>query len=322
MPRPARLNRPGWVYHVISRFIDRDWLLLDQQDRKTYLRFFASALRQSDWRCIAYALMSNHLHFAMVAGEMPMSSWTKSANGGFARWINDKRDRVGPVFASRPTDFEVLPGDVGEVIAYIHNNPVRARVVARASQSDWTSHRAYLGRGQVPDWLCVEEGLARSRFDSPREFDRWITGRDGREPDVDMNAIAQAVRRRGGLNVATPIGEQVAIVARPFARVRPDPGEVVHVVAQLTRTSVEELCSRRRLPRLVESRRVVVRVGKQLGLCGSDIAAVLGISEPAVSQMMRRPLDEGALHHVSVAVQLFRSAPEVKLVKTVPKSAA
>jgi hypothetical protein len=43
-----------------------------------------------------------------------------------------------------------------ELIRYVHNNPVRAGVVARASESGWSSHRAYLGLASCPSWLATE----------------------------------------------------------------------------------------------------------------------------------------------------------------------
>ena len=42
------------------------------------------------------------------------------------------------------------------LLRYVHNNPVRAGVVDRASDSNWSSHRAYLGLEESPKWLATE----------------------------------------------------------------------------------------------------------------------------------------------------------------------
>jgi hypothetical protein len=42
-----------------------------------------------------------------------------------------------------------------ELIRYVHNNPVRAGLAARASESSWSSHRAYLGLEACPSWLTT-----------------------------------------------------------------------------------------------------------------------------------------------------------------------
>ncbi|NVB81721.1 MAG: hypothetical protein HOV81_25225, partial [Kofleriaceae bacterium] len=57
--------------------MDREWFLTSDNERRYYLQLLARALRQTDWRCVAYCLMSNHLHFAMIAGEKNLESWAK-----------------------------------------------------------------------------------------------------------------------------------------------------------------------------------------------------------------------------------------------------
>src|SRR5687768_2651967 len=109
MPRTARYNVPGTTHHVISRFVDRHWFFTAHEERETYLRMLGRALSQTDWRCLAYALMSNHIHLALVAGEAPMSSWTKSVNSPFALYMNKRHGRLGPLFAGRGKDYGTVP---------------------------------------------------------------------------------------------------------------------------------------------------------------------------------------------------------------------
>ncbi len=318
MPRIARLNRPGAFYHVISCFIDDTWFLQDDEERSTYLRMFAHALRATDWVCFAYALMSNHLHFAMLAGELPMSSWTISVNGSFGQWMNARHGRRGHVFADRPTDFEISSARQGHAIAYIHNNPVRAGVVSRASESTWTSHRAYAGLTRPARWLDVANGLKRSGFDDGREFDDWVAAKSGELDRVQMNEIHRELRRRGGLELATPTDAGVPVIARPFAHVRPDPLAIVKAVVRSSGVSELALCSRRRVADAVAARRLLVHCAKRIGYCGSDIAALLGISEQAVSKLGLAPLDDvGSALRDRVLRQL---EAEVSLVEGVPSS--
>ena len=42
------------------------------------------------------------------------------------------------------------------LLRYVHNNPVRADLVDRASDSSWSSHQAYLGLSPCPSWLATE----------------------------------------------------------------------------------------------------------------------------------------------------------------------
>jgi len=82
-------------------------------------------------------------------------------NLGLAHDLNRRQARSGPVFLQRPTSV-IVAGEMqlAALLAYIHNNPVRAGVVSRPQDSDWTSHRAFTGAAPAPSWLAVELALA------------------------------------------------------------------------------------------------------------------------------------------------------------------
>ena len=46
--------------------------------------------------------MSSHEHLAAVMGEQPLDSFFRPLHTGFARWLNRREDRNGPVYADRP----------------------------------------------------------------------------------------------------------------------------------------------------------------------------------------------------------------------------
>ena len=60
MSRVARLTVPQSLHHVISRFVDREWFFASDVERARYLALLGRALSTTDWRCVAYCLMSNH----------------------------------------------------------------------------------------------------------------------------------------------------------------------------------------------------------------------------------------------------------------------
>ena len=291
--RVARVIRPGTPYHVISRFVDREWYFDGDEDRAAYLRFLQHALRNSDWIWFSYALMSNHIHHGLVAGSRPLGSLLKSAHSAFARWMNERHSRLGPLFAERAASWEIRPANVAKVIAYIHNNPVRAGVVTRASESTWTSHRAYLGACTAPACLNVAEGLARCGLEAV-DFDAFVAALGDQDTDPSLDGVRRAARRRGAIEVGTPVKEplEVPLVGRPFARVFVDPRSVLSCVAALLGLSANEIASRHRAPRFVRARRIVVHGGRCLGLPASDLASVLGLTRQAAARLAAQPLDE------------------------------
>jgi hypothetical protein len=303
----ARHNPRGVVFHLIWRFVDRSWFFTDDEDRSTYLRLLGRALAHSDWRCLAYALMSNHIHLCMVAGAKPMWSWTRRAHPPFVRWMNTRHGRLGSILADRAKDYAVLPANEAAVIAYIHNNPVRAGVVTTACESTWTSHRAYLGWVDPPKWLCVEEGLARCALDRVA-FDEWVQAHPGTSGEVELEKLRRAARKRGGIQLASParLDIGVTLVKRPFAHVRPDPRRVVTLAAETVGISLEAICSRRRSAVVVAGRRVAVHCGTFAGLTGSEMAAALGMSESGVSRISSRLLAASEQAVLRIAIDRLR----------------
>jgi hypothetical protein len=287
--RLIRRNIPSVVYHVIWRFVDQRWFLTNDEQRAVYLRLLGRALHKSDWRCFGFALMSNHIHLALLAGAMRLSAWSVRVSSPFALWINEQHRRIGPVFVRGPADHMIRPAKEAALLAYIHRNPVRAGVVANAVDSTWTSHRAYLGLTPRPDWLHVDEALFRIGMTSAT-FASWTDGELGESGIVDARETAKLARRRGGLRIATASTAELPIVARPFAHVRIDPRRLVQIAAEVSNVGWMLVCSRRRLAHALTVRRAFVHAGRTFGLSDTDLADTLGLSQQGVSKMATRTL--------------------------------
>lgn len=293
--RVARRNVPGVTYHLISRFVDRDWFFREEEERANYLRLLGIAMGNSDWRCLAYALMSSHIHLAVIAGREPLSHWILSVHSTFASWMNRRRGRNGPLFARGPKDRAAPPARVGSVIAYIHNNPVRAHVVPRANASAWTSHRAYADLAPAPPWLCVEEGRRLAGVTDPDAFDRWVDMTPGDSLEPPLGRIRAAAQLRGPIEVATPTMNTpvtTPLIVRPTGFVRIDPRLVVDISVAACGLRIEDVRSRRRHPQIVVARRVAVHAATAFGIAGVDVAAGLGLSQSAVSQIASAGIDD------------------------------
>jgi REP element-mobilizing transposase RayT len=283
--RQARQHVPGLVHHLIWRFVDHRWFFESSEERATYLRWLGRALIETDWRCIAYAIMSNHIHLAAVAGNEPLARWSRRVNTPFAKWLNDRNGRIGPVFANRANDWAVADTKIANVLAYIHNNPVRASVTKYARDSDWTSHRSYLS-GIGPRWLHIDEGLALARHDATT-FDAFVESHPADPERPTAKKLTQVLGRHGRINIATPFDRQFPLVIRPFGRVRPAPHRVVELVCAALGETPAEVASRRRTPRLRHARVAIVHCGLAVGLTGADLGAVLGLSQQAISWTAR-----------------------------------
>jgi hypothetical protein len=261
----------------------------------------------SDWRCIAYAIMSSHLHLAMVAGEAPPERWMRRVHPRFAQWLNERQGGLGHVWAERCEMWALEPGHEAALIAYLHNNPVRAGVVEHARDSTWTSHRAYVGLAPVPNWLHVDEGLARSEI-ARTEFDGALMS-DHRTVDRPVIAgIHRAARIHGALEIGTPIvGTKIEapVLARRFTHLRPTPARVLEVLVETLGLKPSGYLTRGR--DAAGLRAIAIQAARELGMTIASIAVALGISPQSGSRLALRELDEVQRAHVVVIAARLRN---------------
>ncbi len=322
MPRHRRVLAPGELVHVISRFVDRVHVLALPGAREEYARRLAHALAESDWRAVSYALMSSHVHLGLVVGSTPFEQLMVRAHAPFAQWVNRRRSGLGPILADRPKSLSLDPPYAGRLIAYHHNNPVRAGVVRSASDSTWTSHRAYLGEAPRPPWLDVRLGLALMRLPSTPDgrcaMGRYVDDRrdDRVIPEVwDPDEERKRLRREVGLavDVQHPRASSSRLEFNPRVtrhRWRGDVGELLAEVSKRLRVTAEALAGPSRVSHVTEARRVVVLAGLALGLRSSDLARALGRTGPGVRKLAQGAGDRSRSTAADIAAALRRSAPE------------
>ena len=67
MPRKARVEFAGAVYHLLDRGDRREAVFRDDRDRETFLRTLSQACERTGWRVHAWVLMTNHYQVLMEA---------------------------------------------------------------------------------------------------------------------------------------------------------------------------------------------------------------------------------------------------------------
>jgi REP element-mobilizing transposase RayT len=298
--RYARLHLPGLVHHVIARFVNREFRLARDEARAEYLHRLGRHLGDCDWRLLGYALMSSHVHLVLRAGNDPSARLVAPLHTGFALWLNRTQGRMGPVFASRHTTIAFADEGAAGLLAYVHNNPVRAGVVERAIDSSWTSHRAYLGRASAPPWLGVAEGLALAGVPgAPDLFDALVRERAGRAREPAWSDEPRREQRAARLAAGAPVrvswplveseGRQFAVQRAGGLRPRwpGRPEDVVERVARHLHVRATEVVGPLRSESLTEARRTAMLAWTMgLGRLQMEMACCLGISAAAASQLL------------------------------------
>lgn len=140
MPRRARQLSDSGIYHVMLRGINRQAILLDEEDNLRFLRYLRTTRELSGCHVLAYCLMTNHVHLVLRTGAEPIGQTVKRLGVRYASWHNGKYDRVGHLFQDR---FRSCPVGDDEyfvtLLRYVWNNPVRAGMVDRPDQYRWSS---------------------------------------------------------------------------------------------------------------------------------------------------------------------------------------
>jgi len=145
MPRQARIQSPTNYYHVMMRGNNRENIFNQNEHKK----FFLDSLKKQDEDqfidIAAYCLMDNHVHIVVKANIFDLAKAIKSINIKYAMNFNQKRDRIGHVFQDRFKS-ETIKDDkyLMQVIRYIHNNPVKARMVKLPENYNWSSYNDYI----------------------------------------------------------------------------------------------------------------------------------------------------------------------------------
>lgn len=159
MPRPPRIHVPGGFYHVTLRGNHRQDIFRAPADRRHWEDVLGESLERVGALLHAYCWMTNHAHLVVQVGDMPLGALVRRLASRYARWFQHDVPTTGHLFERRygaqliGTDSYLLA-----VARYVHYNPVRAQLAAAPDEYPWSSHRAYLGRGEAP-WLTTSRLL-------------------------------------------------------------------------------------------------------------------------------------------------------------------
>ena len=289
--RVARATVPGLVHHVIARFTDRRFLVASDEERSAYLALLGRAMTGSDWSCLAFAIMSSHLHLAMIAGESPAEQWMRRVHPRFASWMNERYEGLGPVFAERCAMWAIEPSHVPTLLHYIHNNPVRAGVVGGPAHSSWTSARAYAELEAAPSWLRIDTAIERTGLEVSQLIGT-VDAADLRAP-AEVVGIHKAARKRGLIEVATPIlGDRVEVplLIRRRTWLRPSVEMLMAAVEGVT--GVEQWGRFARGSDAIQGRAVALHAARAMGISITAIAAATGVTSQACTRQLQRPLSD------------------------------
>jgi putative transposase len=172
MARLQRLYLPGCAQHIIQRGNNHEACFYDEADYKAYLSFLKEAAQKYRVNIHAFVLMTNHVHLLVTPKDQYGVSRLMQAQGRkYVQYFNFTYDRSGTLWEGR---YKSTLVDADEylltVYRYIELNPVRAEMVAHASEYPWSSYQ-YNALGK-PIQLLTAHPLYRElgKSDEERQY--------------------------------------------------------------------------------------------------------------------------------------------------------
>ena len=155
VPRKPRQEIAGGVYHVFARGNRKEPIFVDDDDRRRYLAGFGAVAQDLGWRCLAYCLMTNHVHHVIELREPNLARGIHAAHRAYAREFNVRHETGGGHLFQQRYGATQAPNDGVAMyfVCYVLLNPVRAQLCQRPEEFRWSSYASTVGLADRPVWL-------------------------------------------------------------------------------------------------------------------------------------------------------------------------
>lgn len=130
-------------------------------DYERFIGVMLEAVELFALRVSAYCLMPNHYHLLVQTPDANLDRCMRHINGVYTQRFNSAHGFDGILFRGRYKSIVVSEDSyLLQLVRYIHRNPVRAGMVERVTDFEWTSHKAYISYDKEWDWLNTQFVLA------------------------------------------------------------------------------------------------------------------------------------------------------------------
>lgn len=297
MPRKPRIEIGGGLYHVITRGNNRRKIFRSPAD---YLKFTGLLQQQKSklpFYLYAYCLMPNHVHLLIEMQDDLVSRIMQRVLTSYSQYHNRKYKKVGHLFQGRYKSILCQTDRyLGELVRYIHLNPVRAKIVKRPEDFEYSGHRAYLGldRAGLVDTEPVLRHFGATKKRAVEVYTRFVEASLGEKSQDDYYRAAEG-RLLGSDQFVEEIRHRVGEHRAP--RQAFDGLNIESLLSAAERSSGltrQGLCGKSKNRRTVAVKEAVIVVGRELGIRNRELAEALGIDASAVTRRVEAARARGA----------------------------
>lgn len=185
MPRVSRKDLNTKFLHVMVQGVNKEYIFKNEEYIETYLNIIEQKKEDYNFSILAYCIMSNHAHFLIYTEDIEdFGKFMHRVNLKYSSFYNNNENRCGVVFRNRYKaepiyDIKYLVN----CIKYIHENPVKAKIVEKCEEYKYSSHFDYLNNQGI-----TKSEIMKKIFGEQCDFSMLISkAEDKRFMDVDKS---------------------------------------------------------------------------------------------------------------------------------------
>lgn len=291
MPRKARVEIEGGLYHVITRGNDRRDIFHSDEDFAKFISLLAVQKQKAPFFLYAWCLMTNHIHLLIERQTHAVGQIMQRVLTGYSQWYNRRYKHIGHVFQGRHKAL-LCDSDtyLTELVRYIHLNPVRAKMVSRPENYPYSSHREYLGQvpAEITDVDPVLRRMGHTREIAVGRYREYVNAGIAISYSADLDSPAEppgvvspefvdeAIHRMG------EVENSRSARARIEKPVRLD--SLIETVESVFEISRSDFCGAAKNARAVTIKEVFILVASESGAPINNIAAAIGLDTSTTSR--------------------------------------
>jgi len=252
MPRRPRVEMAG-CHHVVNRGVERREIYLEPEDYEKFLEIVCDVCRKYNVTLHSYCLMTNHYHLLIETEEENLSKVMRAINAQYAGYFNRKNKRIGHLWQGRFKSWFITDeAYLYTLIKYIEFNPLQAKMVETLYAYPYGSFQMFCTEKETLE--CLKESVMFTQFKNREErlefFESWY----------DESILKEIVKASNLVISSVP----TQTLSEEF---------LVNLFTQ---------CSTK------QERDLKVKEAVKMGYSQQQIATVLGISQPAVSLIVKK----------------------------------
>jgi REP element-mobilizing transposase RayT len=291
MPLRPRVFVEGFIYHVYNRAGrgEAPFKLEDEADR--FWSLLHEVKKRDGLAVLAWCIMPNHYHLAVRTASVPLWRSIRFLQHAYTQGFNRRCKVLGPLWQARYKARPVQGTDsLLRLLAYVHLNPVTAKIVDDPAKYRWSGHRELLRRTGRP---LIDADLVDSFFGGTRRQalhsylslfqrehnERWVGARLEQLP---WWKAEPAVEKSGhGLDA---LGRSAVAMRQRYSA-----GEFLARVEPLLGVEIREVAGAQRSAAVLVARELVAALAVECWGVGVKARAdALGKSRDGVSHWVRR----------------------------------